>query len=145
MEITISILSAFILGIFAFYFNEKKKWEKKHKQDRTMIEETKNIINRQKKTIENGIVLEKNYKDLVIFFEGLKKDLTDFERIAIDKKEELEYIAARSGLEKMDDGILFSYIKNEHKFSRTLLSNWLPYGMQLGKLDLLKKLKTHFK
>ncbi len=75
----------------------------------------------------------------------INKSLLDVEIEALEQKNELEYIAARSGLNKMDDGILFNYIKNEQKFSRTLLSNWLPYGMQLGKLDLLKKLKAHFK
>jgi hypothetical protein len=145
MELIIVILSLFILIAGFFFIKDRNTLKNALHQKNTMVTECKNLIIRKNEEInrvknQNQILIKKNQ-----IVEEIKTDLMEFEFAAEEKKRELELIANRYGLTKMDEHLLFLMIQNKNKMSKTLLSNWLPYGKELGKISLLEDLIERLK
>lgn len=145
MEIVIFILSAIIL-IGGFLANRKiNVLQKEFDQKNNMVEELKVIQLEQRKKIGEMVIIESKYNETLSKWSAFLQEIKTLTFEAEEKKRELEQIAARYGMTKMDDGLLFNLVKDQHKMSRTLMANWLPYGMQLGKINLLETIKTALK
>ena len=102
------------------------------------------LVDRKEIEIQSLKAVERNYLKLLDEWMAFKNYLVDAKFEAETRKRELELIAARYDMEKMDDGVLFRLVSSKHKMSRTLMRNWLPYGQSLGELELMEKLFERF-
>jgi len=145
MELIIATLSLFILIAGFFFIKDRNTLKNALHQKNNMVNECKNLIIRKDKEINSVENINQTLIKRTKIYEEIKTDLLEFEFSAEEKKRELELIANRYGLQKMDEHLLFLMIQNKNKMSKTLMSNWLPYGMELGKIALLEDLIERLK
>ena len=144
MEIIIIILIGIIIAGGLYFLKERKNQKRIIAGNHSALANYKILVDRKEIEIQSLKAVERNYLKLLDEWMGFKNYLVDAKFEAETRKRELELIAARYDMEKMDDGVLFRLVSSKHKMSRTLMRNWLPYGQSLGELELMEKLFERF-